>query len=245
MKKLLAGMAVSVFSLLAAQGAFFPGIAGPATLDLTAITTENRVVQSKTNVTAAGTNFLTVIKGSVDMGHFTDSNLLALIENSLSTNFPAGSQIGMSNEIGFVILNSTGTQVIFVPDSVIAYAQDTNFLVSADVTQVRAENTNGAFFSGNAHPTIFQRVMFTYDDTSLNPRDGKHTLFQFTGLKVTKEATILKTKSTKQTYEIQGTGDEGLVDGVPTILIGTISAKINGRFDEIPLPTLPPPQGSQ
>lgn len=230
MKKLIASIAMSVFSILAAHGASFPGVAGPATLDLTAIAQANAPVQVKTNITASGTNIITVLNRPFITSRFTDSNLLALIENSLNTNFPAGSQIGMSNKIGFVVLNSAGTAVIFVPDSVITYAEDTNFLESIRTTQVETENTNGFFMSGNFNMTRFQKVTFTYDDTGLTPRDGRHTQFQFTGLKETKETDNLKTLSTKQTYEIQGSSALGLVDGNFIILSGTISAKIDGAF---------------
>lgn len=231
MKKFITGTAISVLSLLAARcGAMFPQIAGPATFNMSAIVTNTlfHLVNSTTNVTGGTTNEMYLSTASTTTTHFTSSNLLALIEHSFGTNFPAGSQIGV--QFGnIVILITNGTFVRL--DTVLNISFDTpGRLVSGSQTFVVTSNTNGTSSSTGFSETDTASITYTYDDTGLVSTN--QTKFQLKGLMVEKETLNLKSHLEKVTYEFQGTGG-GPVQGVPTILTGTISSKASG--------VLPPP----
>jgi len=228
MRKLVAFMAVSVLPVLAAYAIFDPP--GPATLDLSAIVRDQpfQIVGTKTNSTGRATNYLYFWKDTTATTHFTGSNLLAIIEHSFKTNFPAGSQIGEHFE-NLVVVDSTGTNVIFDPssNSVLTTTFDNNGeFESATETQVTTVSSNGVTHSGSYNSTITASITYTYDDTALVTTN--QTQFQLKGLMVKKSMGNLKTGFQKIiSFEFQGTGG-GPVLGVPTILTGTISAKASG-----------------
>lgn len=226
MKNLIASMAVSVLSLLVARGGpMLPPV--PATFDLSEIVQVQffHVVTNKTVTTGSSTNEIVFSSASTATTHFTGSNLLALIENSLNTNFPAGSQIGFQSPFLVVMLDSTGTNN-FRLDSVIKTTIDNGtFFVSGTGTRVTNTGPGGVTTSGNMTSTTLASMSFTYDDTALV--SSNQTQFQLKGLVVAKGTINLKTKVERQTFEFQCTGG-GPVQGVPTILTGTISTKYNG-----------------
>ena len=226
MKKFVAGMAVLVLTLLAAHcGAGEAGPVGPATFDLSAIVTTSlfHQVNSTTNVMGRTTNEMYFSSASTATTHFTASNLLALIEHSLGSNFPAGSEIGM--QFGnIVILGTNGT--FFRPSTVLNISFDTpGQLLSGNETYVVTSNTNGTSTSTSWSETDTASITYTYDDTLLVSTN--QTKFQLKGLMVEKETLNLKSHLENVTYEFQGTGG-GPVQGVQTILTGTISSKASG-----------------
>lgn len=239
MKKLITSIAASVLSILAAHSAPPIDFAVGATFDLSAITQGQPAERSKTNVTATGTNIISFINVPVNTSNFTSSNLLALIENSYNTNFPVGSHIAMDNYsygLPVIVLDPTGTNILLTPSNIItsvftinnndrhSFTNIATFDGFLAIRYTRVENTNGVSDVGNFIQDSYYGYLLTYDDTSLTPKDSKHSQFQFTGLYVDKLTYIARSHSTKETGEIQGTGG-GMVDGVDTLLTGTISLK--------------------
>ena len=153
-----------------------------------------------------------------------NSNLLALVENSLNTNFPAGSQIA----IGFgqvFVADRTGTN-IFDLSTLIAIEFDGE-MESAMETRIRTQNSSGTSFAGNQTLDLTLSATLAYDDTAFTTGDGTHTTFQFKGLMTVKQVLNLKTNGAKVNIEFQGTGG-GPIRGVDTILTGTIKVKAAG-----------------
>ena len=223
MKKILTTIAVSIITAVTAHAAIVSAV-GPANFKVTAITQgENfAVTSSKTNTTATSTNTTTVFKSTVNKAAFGNTNLLALIENSLNTTFPAGSQIGFRFS-QLVIVDHTGTNVIFIPSSVCNVTVEAEFNSGME-TEILTQNSSGESLSGNSTDLFTASATLVYDDTLLATGDATHTTFQFKGLMTINESVNLKTRFTKINTEFQGTGG-GPIRGVETILTGTITSK--------------------
>ena len=228
MKKILTTIAVSIITAITAH-AVSPTAAGPANFKVTAITQgENfAVTSSKTNTTATSTNTTLVFKSTINKAAFGNTNLLALIENSLNTTFPAGSQIGFRFS-QLVIVDQTGTNVIFIPSSVCNLTVEEEFNSGMETQIITQKNQHRRIFVRQQHRWCFchASAILVYDDTLLATGDATHTTqFQlFKGLMTIKESTNLKTRVTKGNIEFQGTGG-GPIRDVQTILTGTITSK--------------------
>lgn len=240
MKKLIASVALSIFSALAAYGTGLDlvEVPGPATLNLTAITQGPGITRNRTNTTATSTNILTIERVSFLRSRFDGSNLLAVIENSFNTNFPIGSQIGIGTSNFLTVLDKTGTNIIFPLNSVITSA--TIYNTNSETIPNWGGNPSGFLYwrgtletmdntNGNTGSDIqtaggsYFGFTFTYDDTKLSPKDGNHSVFQFNGLEETLSGNG-KDHSYITSWDVQGTGG-GEVDGVETLFTGTISGK--------------------
>ena len=226
MTKVFAAVTALAFAAVTAQAvAFLPP--GPATLQFDAVTqtTPFHVVSSKTNETSTATNVMTSYSATVTSVPFVSSNLLALLANSFNTNFPSGSQIGISFG-DLVIVDSTGTNVILDPSAVLTATFNEEVYFDKQ-TQIATQNQNGSSLSGNSSETVTSDVTIKYDDTGVSPADGTNSVFQLRGLLVEKFSRNLKTNFEKVNYQFQGSGG-GSVHGVQTILNGTIKANAAG-----------------
>jgi hypothetical protein len=230
MKKILITMAMAVFAIWSAHGVSIQLI-GPADFNLNAITQSEpfQLVGSKTNHSATATNFTFVSKSATSIKSFASSNMLALLENSFNTNFPAGSQIGMTASGSVLVVDHTGTNLVFNPGAVVStsFDNDEAFTTIAE-TEMETENQSGFSLSGNDAETLIASVTLTYDDTAQTTGDSTQTQFQFKGLLVEKLAENLNTRVDKTTTTFEGTGD-GQIRGVSTLLTGTITVKAVGR----------------
>lgn len=226
MRKFFTGVAALMFGAAATHAvAYLPP--GPATIQFDAMTqaTPFHLVSSKTNETATATNVMNVDSATVSSKPFVSSNLLALLANSFNTNFPAGSQIGISFG-NLVVLGSSGTNVVFNPSAVLTTTF--NEEVGSDKeTEIVTQNQNGSSLSGNSSDTVTSDVTINYNDTTVSPADGTNSTFQLRGLLVEKISRNLKTNFEKVDYQFQGSGG-GSVHGVQTILNGTIKANAAG-----------------
>lgn len=226
MKRVVVIIALSVLLFGAARGITFQP-PGPVSFKLNAITqiTELHPVGSKTNQTAAARSVTTVSKATVSTTPFVSSNLLALLANSFSTNFPEGSKIGMRSG-NLVVVDLTGTNVIFDPSPVLTtgFEQD---LQSVLQTEIASESQSGSSMSGTVNETVISNLAINYDDSAQTTGDTTHTIFQLKGLFVQKVSLNLKTSSVKITSEFQGTGG-GQMRNVTTILTGTITSDCDG-----------------
>jgi hypothetical protein len=226
MKKLIAAVVVSAFAVLGSRASIFIPM-GPAVFNLNAYTQQTglELISSKTNMTATATNITELLKATVSKTPFASSNLVALLENSFNTNFPAGSQIGIRFGT-LMVVDSTGTNVIFDPSDVISFQFDEEF-ISGTETVISTQNASGQSQSGNVSEVFTSSATLNYDDTAANPADGQHTKFGFKGFYVLTYSANIKTQLTKVTSVFQGTGG-GPVRGVYTVLTGTFTVKASG-----------------
>jgi hypothetical protein len=227
MKKILTTIAVSIITAGVIATPVGPPI-GPFQCKLTAITQDQSltITSSKTNTTATATNTTIVLKATTKKAPFGNPELFALIENSFNTNFPAGSQLAaLATEI--VIVDSTGTNVIFNPSTVMTIGPSGPGLQSSLITQSITDNKNGQSVSGNVTDGFTSSGMLNYDDTLQTTHDGTHSQFQIQGMLTVIQGNNLKTHAIKFEVELDGTG-EGPVQNVVTVLTGTIKGKSAG-----------------
>ncbi len=224
MKKLLIAMALTALSLGVARSASVlnPGV--PAIVNLEAIVRAMpfQQVGGKTNQSKNSTNITRMYKSTIARTTFGNAELLTLLANSFNTNFPAGSGIGMNLQ-GIVILDGTGTNVLFTPSSVVSFQIDEEFAPETE-TIVTREKASGTEVSGNLSQTIMASVSMNYDDALNSTADGTHTKFAFKGLLTLKITENLKTRILRAAYQFNGTGG-GPVRDVATILTGNINGQ--------------------
>jgi len=225
MKKLITTMALSVLAVGGVRAAVFFVPLGPATFNLNTTVYAPNQQSAKTNQTATSTNITQFFKSAVIKTPFSSSNLLALLANSFNTNFPAGSQIALGPG-GLFVVDSSGTNIIFSPSSVISFQSDASFFPSTE-TLITTQNASGTSQSGSLTEELLASRTMTYDDTLNTTTDGTHTKFTFRGLFTVNKTENLKTGFVKATSQFQGTG-AGTVRDVPTLLTGTISEKSSG-----------------
>lgn len=227
MKKFLAVIATCILTLSGAHAVVLFTPVGPAAFKLNAIVQETTFQQTggKTNQSATSTNITTVFKATIGKTSFDSSDMLALLANSFNTNFPAGSQIGM-RFAKLVVVDSTGTNIIFDPSGVVSFQLDEEF-VSGVETETLSAKPSGTQEGGSLSEVLTSSVTLSYDDTLNTTQDGTHTKFAFKGLYTVQLSENLKTHGIKTTATFQGTGG-GPVRGVQTILTGTISGKASG-----------------
>jgi hypothetical protein len=225
MKKLIAGIGVLIMAGVASAVSL--SAVGPATVKLTAVNQglNYDIVGSKTNQSATVTNITVLYKSTVTNTAIDSADFLALLANSFDTTFPDGAQLGMSFG-NLRIVDSTGSNTIFDISSVVSTHFDV-FTSSGQETVVSTLNSSGQSYSGNNQQNVTADITITYDDTANATTDGLHTQFTFRGVFQMKQSTNIKTTASKTATTIQGSGS-GLVDGVESVLMGTISGKATG-----------------
>jgi len=232
MKKLLALIALTIIAATSAHAIAIFTPLGPVNVKLTSVVRDLpfQQISGKTNSTSTATNITQVYKGTVARTPFGNTNLLALIANSFKTNFPAGSQLAM-RYVSLVVVDATGTNVIFTPSGVVSFHIETQFVPELK-TLMTTVNAAGTQYSGNLTETIIGSVTMNYDDTDNDTTDGTHTNIELKGLWTIQLTQNLKTGVVKTVGQWNVTGG-GLVRGFPTILTGSFNGKatgINGPF---------------
>jgi hypothetical protein len=117
MKKLLfsaicTAIALTTFNATAAS----VSPAGPITVSWTVYQAGSNVTHSVTNHTATTTNILRTTTEKSKSFLFKNASLLALLENSFNTNFPAGSQLVYGDGpagASIYLVDKTGSNIVF------------------------------------------------------------------------------------------------------------------------------------
>lgn len=233
----------TVYPIIALAGALFcnslafavePAIFAPVEVTVNGVGQDliDQQVSAKTNIVGIKTNFTYQLKSTATNFTVNAASLLALLTNSLRTNFPAGTKLLLAGTGGpsysFAVSDSTGTNYSFVPTSVLNTAP----LAESSIAFSDIENessTNNSFFTGNETASLSSVLSFTYDDTAIaTTGDGTHTKFTWTGLAQTKYSQNLASHFTTENVTINIIGS-GSIRGVPgAVFTGTVRSKLSG-----------------
>ena len=184
----------------------------------------------KTNVTGAGTskatNVTQVYANSFGTGNFNNADILGLLENSLNTTFPAGTQLATDGSDLFVVDHS-GTNVIANIAGIVTVGK-TNAVTSGKDMTVKTSNKTGTSEKTSGSESGKQAVSVKYDDSALTTKDHTITMFKFYGISVfsekggsTTSTNGILTGSFSGQYLITGAG-YGYIRGQPSLIQGTI-----------------------
>lgn len=189
---------------------------------------------SKTNSSSSNTTITSVSKNTVSNAVFQTSDLLAAVENSFNTNFPAGAQLTLSrNPVGFsiAVTDSSGANVWLnlSTNCFVGMFSGASPLYAGVRTDIFTTNNAGPSESGNDSETMTECVILGYDDAGLATRDGTHTHFQITCLLTGKSSQDLVSNKLKETVKLQGNG-YGMLRGQNVILQGSATAQLSGIF---------------
>lgn len=229
MKKLITNL-IAAFITYSALASNSPVANGIMELDLTATTRANGGTLdpiSKTNRTANSTNVVTISKLKLSQSHVGSAELLALLANSFNTNFPAGSQIGITLGTGFAnvfVVDASGTNVIFSPGHILAFLSEDVVLYSGVMVDTTRENASGTSQSDYGTVDATWIGTLSYDDTSLTTADGTHTKFALSGEFVQHNSRPKSKPFINVSGQMQCVAG-GPIRDVGTILSGTIRVK--------------------
>jgi hypothetical protein len=192
----------------------------------------NSTALAKTNTTATTTNSTVVYKSTVTNSIFSTPDLLALLENSLNTTFPAGSQLVLSRVGDFIsldLVDASGTNIVQSLSTnlimgTIFGEQPVRSILETVTTQT---GPSGSSASNIESETLTDNEVITYDDTGLTTRDGTHSQFQITFLLVDKSSQ--SNGKLKDAVKLQGVG-YGTIRGQNVMIQGTGGATITGKI---------------
>ncbi|HUD47175.1 MAG TPA: hypothetical protein VMR33_10115 [Candidatus Baltobacteraceae bacterium] len=194
----------------------------------------------KTSITGSGssktTNVVQVYKYTFTTGPFTSPDFLALLENSLNTNFPAGTKLE-SDGTSLFVTDSTGTNEIVNITSVVS-GSTTNSVTSELETETVTYKKSGSSAVAGSTASGSEYIAVIYDDSALITRDGTTTKFRYDGLSDF-TATVFASRSTEEvltgrgagTFTIHGFG-YGTIRGTPIIISGTAIASPAGSYSQ-------------
>ena len=227
MKKFFAAIAVFALTLGAANAVVIQPI-GPVTCKWTILSQgmNFQLTAAKTNATATVTNITATYKSTVNKTNFNTGDLLTLVENSLKTNFPAGSQIALRVN-HFFIVDHTGTNIQFDLGNLLTLTL--NVTASADVqNQKITTSSTGTAISVTDANVATGAATLDYNDSAFTPTDGTHTVFTLHGL-ITTTTSITYGTPNKAVNNIvfQTTGD-GTLHNQIVVITGTLNSKAKG-----------------
>ncbi|HUD47174.1 MAG TPA: hypothetical protein VMR33_10110 [Candidatus Baltobacteraceae bacterium] len=194
-----------------------------------------------TTVTGSGssktTNVVQVYKDTFATYAFTSADLLALLENSLDTNFPAGAKL-VSDGSNLYVTDSTGTNEIAKISSVISVT--TVGAVNSGLDTIRQTyKESGTNSSAASTGSGSRAIIVNYDDSALTPKDGTTTKFEYVGISAFTSSGS-ETTSTKSVLTVHGSGTltihgtgYGTIQNTPSIISGTVMASPAGSYTEI------------
>ena len=203
-------------------------VIGPVTLNITG-TSQNLYysqVSAKTNVVGSVTNFTLVSKSTTTNFSANNQWLLALLENSFHTNFPAGSQLQWNSE-QIVVADSTGTNLFF-PYPVLT--QDSPVELPSGTDSYTGTNVFGEFATnGNISELFTRRANINYNDSAMtNTTDRTHTQFRWVAFEVNKYSDNFANGFITQNITMKVIGSGSIRGQPPAIFTGTIHAKASG-----------------
>jgi hypothetical protein len=189
---------------------------------------------AKTNTVGTSTNTTTVIKSTVTNSMFQTADLFALLENSLNTTFPTGSQLVLSrvgNFISIDLTDASGTNIVQpLSTNLVFGVMGGEQPVHSDVQTVMTKNTiSSRSVSATESETVAETQILNYDDTGLTTGDGTHSQFQITFLLVRKSSEDLVAGKIKDEVKMQGIG-YGTIRGQNVIIQGSGAATITGEL---------------
>ena len=233
---------VAFLSIVSSGVAQTPPLLNSGPLNLKLLATSqglDSVTTSKTNTTAKATTVTTVSKSTVSNSIIQSTDFLKLLENTFSTNFPAGSQLVIDRFAEFYhlwVADSTGTNVVL--------DLSTNVFIGSILgepsahagtqTMISKTGNSGESVSGNLAETVTQTVILGYDDSGVATLDGTHTKFEITFLVARKTSENLVTQQIKDTLKFSPGVGSGLVRDQNVILQGTASATVTGVLNPPP-----------
>lgn len=206
---------------------------GPATFDLTCTTQalQHHQISAKTNLVRSVTNATYVLDSTVTNFTLNTSSLLDLITNSLNTNnIPTGAQLlleGAGGNYSLALSDSTGTNVFMYLGALL----QPNIQAIINVGKETETITNQtAVSTGNDTEAYTSEISFIYDDTSMSPANGLNSVFTLNCQISSKSSRNVATETETENVMITVTGGGHILGGPPTIITGTIRAKITGHI---------------
>jgi hypothetical protein len=185
----------------------------------------------KTNITGSATskatNILQVLTSSFTTTPFNDASLLALLANSLDTNFPAGTQL-VTDGNNVYVADHTGTNAI-VDITTILTVTGTNKVTSGLDTQIQTTTKAGRTSTDVGNSSGNQFIIVSYSDAGQPAtKDGTTTTFQFVGVSAfsRKGSSSVSTNDVIKvtdsgSFKITGSG-YGSIRGTNSVIEGTI-----------------------
>lgn len=224
MKKFIAAIALIAIATIAARAAVIQPI-GPVTCKWTVLSQglDFALTAAKTNATATVTNINETFKSTVNKTNFNTGDLLTLVENSLNTNFPAGSQVAL-RVVQFLIVDATGTNILFDLGNLVRVPDFAP--VRADVqNQKIATTSSGTTVSGTDANVTTAFATMNYDDSAFTTTDGTHTKFTLSGLMtITGSNTFGNGTKVVNNIVFQTTG-AGTLHNLLVVITGTMNSK--------------------
>jgi len=245
MKKSLFSAIFSVFALMTldATATPIPFINGPVTINWTVNqqkldNTAEYAGNGKTNFTGSGkskaTNVVQVYKSSFTTNTINNAGILALLENSLKTTFPAGAKLATDGTDLYVV-DHTGTNAIADITSIVTVTTSDAVISALDTTTTtltKSGTTGSAVGTGSGS----QAVIVMYDDSALTTADGTTTTFKFVGVSAftqkgssTTSTTGFVTGKESGTFTVHGVG-YGSIRGQASLIQGTIFGMPSGTY---------------
>ncbi len=196
----------------------------------------NQTISGRTNVVGGTTNFTYALKSTTTNITINTDGLLALLENSFNTNFPAGCRLLLVEQTPycfFYVSDVTGTNLGFNPYPILstAFLNDGSF-VSTAVESGTTTNSGGSLMTGKDAATFTAALSFTYDDSSLtNVVDHTHTQFTWVGLAHDKLSLNISNGLASDNVTMEITGGGSIRGQDSAVFSGSIRAKTSG-FDK-------------
>ncbi len=192
----------------------------------------------KTNITGGATskatNVLQVLTSSIKTAPFADATFLSLLENSLNTNFPAGSKL-VTDGSSVYVSDAAGTNAI-ADISTILTITSASRVFSGVTTRTTTSKSTGETATGSGSTSGSEFYTITYNDAGLKTTDGTTSTFQFYGTsafssKASTSATItsgiVEKITDSGTFKITG-GGYGTIRGQTVLISGTILGTPSG-----------------
>lgn len=158
-----------------------------------------------------------------------------MLENSLNTDFPAGSQLSLTRTGDFLALFVTDSSGVSVVRPLSTNCIFSNIYGEQPVhvgtqTQISKTGNSGDSIVSSLSETATEVVAMGYDDRGLTTRDGTHTHFQITFLATRKTSVNLVTQQMKDIMKFQQAQGYGVVRDRNVIIEGTGTAQISGML---------------
>jgi len=224
MKKFFAAIALIAIATIAAHAAVIQPI-GPVTCKWTVLSQglNFQLTAAKTNATATVTNVTATYKSTVNKTNFNTGDLLTLVENSLNTNFPAGSQIALRVSQFFVV-DATGTNILFDLSDLVGI--QFGLFLDADVrNQKMVTTSSGTAFSGTDASVATINATLNYGDSAFTTADGTHTTFALHGLMTIIGSNTFAAGTKVVNNIVFQTAGDGTLRNLPVIINGTMNSK--------------------
>ncbi len=232
-----------IYSIIVLAGALFcsslafarpPLVAGPAEVAIHGIgqNLSNDPISERTNVMRGITNVTQVFQSTTTNFTINAGSLLALIENSFKTNFPAGCQlllVGNGEPVyTFIVSDPTGTNIGFDASAVLTAKFLSNTALVLTGTQTITQTNPPSPELGKIAQTLTTVLSLTYDDTALPTADHTQTQFTWVGLVRSKSSLNIANGFDDENVTMDITGSGSYRGQDAAIFTGIVHSKISG-----------------